>query len=97
MGAFLSTYDAWFTWPTAQGSVYFIDGDSQDCAVIKQIPPLPQSEQLVACTKVGSQTRGLFNLTIGIIGIKVFPTTTPTIYLVILQRIHGGGRAAAAQ
>ncbi len=75
---------------TAQDSVYFIDGDSQDCAVIKQIPLLPQSEQPVVCTKVGSQTCGSFNSTIGIIGTPVIDTTTRTIYLVTWSESTAG-------
>ncbi len=67
---------------TTQGSVYFIDGDSQDCAVIRQISLLPQSELPVTCKKAGSQTCGSFNSTIGIVGTPVIDTSTKTMYLV---------------
>jgi hypothetical protein len=67
---------------TMNDSVYFIDGDSTDCAVIKHISLLRAGEEAVQCLDVGNGKCGTFNATIGILGTPVIDATTNTMYLV---------------
>lgn len=62
-------------------TVYFIDGDSTDCAVIKRISLLPSREKAVNCTDVGNQTCATFSPVGGILGTPVIDTATHTMYL----------------
>ena len=67
---------------TMNDSVYFIDGDSTDCAVIKRISLLRSGEKAVKCTGVGNGNCATFSPISGILGTPVIDTATRTMYLV---------------
>jgi hypothetical protein len=67
---------------TMNDAVYFIDGDSADCAVIKRISLLQANEEAVQCVDVGDKICLPLRPVIGILGTPVIDTTTNTMYLV---------------
>jgi sugar lactone lactonase YvrE len=67
---------------TMNDSVYFIDGDSTDCAVINQISLLQPQEVAVSCKNVGGKGCESLSPIIGILGTPVIDTSTNTMYLV---------------
>lgn len=67
---------------TMNDTIYAIDGDSANCAVISHLSLLQSQEEAVRCTDVGGQKCGTFNPIIGILGTPVIDTTTNTMYLV---------------
>jgi len=67
---------------TMNDTVYFIDGGSTDCAVIKTISLLQPNEKAVPCTDIGQKDCGTFNATVGILGTPVIDYVTNTMYLV---------------
>lgn len=67
---------------TMNDTVYFIDGDSTDCVVIKRISLLQSGEKAVKCTDVGNKSCVTFSPISGILGTPVIDTTTRTMYLV---------------
>ncbi len=67
---------------TMNDTLYFIDGDSPDCAVIKQISLLKSGEKAVKCTDVGNANCATFAPIAGILGTPVIDATTHTMYVV---------------
>jgi hypothetical protein len=67
---------------TMNDSLYFIDGDSTDCAVIKHMSLRRAQETAVSCTDIGSGKCQTFNSTVGILGTPVIDLSTNTLYLV---------------
>ncbi|MGA8150835.1 MAG: hypothetical protein WB952_07790 [Terriglobales bacterium] len=66
---------------TQNDSVYFIDGDSTDCAVIKHISLLQTQEEPVQCQDVGGRQCATFKPIAGILGTPVIDLKTNTMYL----------------
>jgi len=66
---------------TQNDTVYFIDGDSANCAVIKQISLLQSQEEPVQCHDVGGKDCFTVNPIIGILGTPVIDTSTNTMYV----------------
>jgi hypothetical protein len=75
---------------TMADTLYLIDGDSPDCAVIKQISLLQPQEEAVQCADVGSGMCSAFKSTIGILGTPVIDIATNTIYLVTWTKSTAG-------
>src|SRR5579863_3971311 len=67
---------------TMNDTIYAIDGDSANCAVISHLSLLQSQEEAVQCGDVGGKQCGTFNPIIGILGTPVIDTTTNTMYLV---------------
>ncbi|MGA8150836.1 MAG: hypothetical protein WB952_07795 [Terriglobales bacterium] len=67
---------------TQNDSVYFIDGDSPNCAVIKRISLLQDDEEPVECHDVGGRECTTFNPIVGIVGTPVIDISSNTMYLV---------------
>jgi len=67
---------------TMNDTVYAIDGDSTNCAVVYHISLLQSQEEAVQCHDVGAKQCPTFNPIIGILGTPVIDTSTSTMYVV---------------
>jgi hypothetical protein len=75
---------------TMNNSVYQINGDSTNCAIINHISLLQSQEEAVQCTAVGGEQCATFNPIIGIVGTPVIDTSTNTMYLVTWTQSTAG-------
>ena len=80
---------------TMNDSIYFLDGDSTNCAVILRKSLLKSGQKAVRCADLGPDRCDTLNPLIGILGTPVIDTTTNTIYLVNWVELTSGKCASA--
>ncbi len=78
---------------TENDTLYALDGDSTNCAVISHTSLLQSQEEAVQCTDVGGKHCSAFDPIIGIVGTPVIDPDTNTMYLVTWTESTAGSCA----